>query len=1160
MADDARRSRKSDKGAAAFTLWPMFQGYQFRTKTECFEFTELHQALLDAVSVNKAVEAIEGMLAHARDRHTVSHVAMFLVNTQDIFDVISRIFRKYPVTVQPIATVLHCVSMTKEAVRVLRLPALRKFLRSIPYSDLVAGALVSMIASSPAAAEAFAAVNGDAVMLEIGAGFETQKSDNKNEVSGLRPLLLATAVSLLSKFPTSQPQARIELFDRAARSLRAANPSEMLASVGRAPIVLPHVLRTLSIVALGSADDKEQLPVKPPSNVELAQSVMCRMCATVLPRCDVSVWRDFLAAVLALWYRLTPTATFLRDPDLLAFLDNYQEPVDFANELRIRILYLFAKLVQAGMRHPVISRVALTGLVCDGSSPEQRSVGLQLLLVLMRDEQVQREIDAALTADKIEPTFIRDTRQTENAPLRHRWIAFIHVYSHAVNLSFSSLFEPLATHMDAKRITRDAFKALTNIDYERSADEHLLTQIEQVRVHQETVTIAEHDRREELIEDWAALLAAMSREFDDRIGAMRRDPKYVAWLQLRQAVVQDHAIVQANRERLLDGIRDKILVTHKTFEATVSRQTQEQTDAITKAHDDEMAGIVWDPDELAAKKAALTAKLTRVTKTCEKQLSDERVFCAWRTQLCDSISSTLRAYSQECSVDMERLIVEKEEERARGTGFISSASWYTSATSLMAKEHAEWEQIMAGDTPASPKSDQQRQTFVAQVRKISNLRQNQISLSTRQEPLRRLELLQEQSAEFLALLREEELDYMRTSFRMLDLRMVTASLLQSSADSQQPGLLPTLKKQGSSDGKTTPKNAYYSGMRSWSMLHSYGSAEDVSLGSSQSKAVEISETVLIGNQIKETTARQSLLHQEIIGRRMVLVGLDKHMRDRIQHDWHRGAARIALEATALRSRLAVVASEAQWRAHIVKKSTVGATRTRETAQLGQRWSKQQLALLAEWQRRTDVLARQFQAGLDVLVVDMHLMLKLQAHVLTPEAVDRNATVLQAEMWHGFILNHFREEYPAFKQVCDLLNMERAYRGFIAAEEKIALWQVVYTRPRGKKYRPPKDEEVADRTHLDTATNNRIRQWQRDIGVPQPDSPSPYPDEPYDDWEEAQPTGAVATSSPRVVPAAANIDALFARHDREVEASFDSLTKLTAVQNTFLDAVSKHFLV
>ena len=82
----------------------------------------------------------------------------------------------------------------------------------------------------------------------------------------------------------------------------------------------------------------------------------------------------------------------------------------------------------------------------------------------------------------------------------------------------------------------------------------------------------------------------------------------------------------------------------------------------------------------------------------------------------------------------------------------------------------------------------------------------------------------------------------------------------------------------------------------------------------------------------------------------------------------------------------------------------------------------------------------------------------------------------------------RAEWATSKPYFEMCEKERSFRGFLDCEENIELYQICVFRPRGRRYRPPKDEEDVETYTLDAATSNRIRAWQRSIAWPVEDDP------------------------------------------------------------------------
>jgi len=166
---------------------------------------------------------------------------------------------------------------------------------------------------------------------------------------------------------------------------------------------------------------------------------------------------------------------------------------------------------------------------------------------------------------------------------------------------------------------------------------------------------------------------------------LQAEPRYVAWLQLREEAMDDHSKICAMRIQQLKRLSAVSQKAAKDEEAQLKQQAEQSCASINEAHLQELNGIVWDPDELAAKKSVLNARLVKVTKQTERNLAESRAVSSWRDELIGVMLTTVDAYNAHQLGSLNVLTVEKEEERARGRGVVSTFEWFSEKQSSVGR-------------------------------------------------------------------------------------------------------------------------------------------------------------------------------------------------------------------------------------------------------------------------------------------------------------------------------------------------------------------------------------------------------------------------------------------------------------------------------------------
>jgi hypothetical protein len=299
-------------------LWPLFAGYTYRTAVECFEFTELHQALLDATSSSKALEAIEGMLSNAVDPATASHVVSFLVRTQDIMETIGNILRKFPATQQPFAITLHCLSFVKDSgpvATVVRTMSFRKLLRCVPGNDFVFVALLSILGKVKGAPEAFGILGGDGLVAEL-----FQQTASASE--GLRCVAAACILSVMVSSPPKDVAQRMKLYEFVVNSFQNCPAKAIVDACDRIPSSMQQLLFLTRVIG-APQDLPDRIQPLPPTLPGPIEVLLAKLAATCLAD-EQHVANS--AVILKQLYNMAPDTLLLQSGELQLLMECIDNP------------------------------------------------------------------------------------------------------------------------------------------------------------------------------------------------------------------------------------------------------------------------------------------------------------------------------------------------------------------------------------------------------------------------------------------------------------------------------------------------------------------------------------------------------------------------------------------------------------------------------------------------------------------------------------------------------------------------------------------------------------------------------------------------------------------------------------------------------------------
>jgi hypothetical protein len=145
-----------------------------------------------------------------------------------------------------------------------------------------------------------------------------------------------------------------------------------------------------------------------------------------------------------------------------------------------------------------------------------------------------------------------------------------------------------------------------------------------------------------------------------------------------------------------------------------------------------------------------------------------------------------------------------------------------------------------------------------------------------------------------------------------------------------------------------------------------------------------------------------------------------------------------------------------------------------------RFASDAKALFKVWKARRKRLAEQFREHVDAVSQEMRAATD-RLRFVEQEIRERHRVHHAESQWFAYLNTTLRRESKALRGYFNLLEKERGWRGQISLEEHIALHQVIADRPRGKRYRPPRDEAPPEeKVKVDAATSNRARLWQREV--------------------------------------------------------------------------------
>jgi hypothetical protein len=978
---------------------------------------EVYQALLDSTSSSKATQVACGMLLCAADETLRDSLCGVFTRISGAMEAWVSVVKRNP-TLQPVfgSAFAHMTKNASFSSSVLKIRATMNLFKHCPSEEVLTALAVILTDSAPR--KLFLHAKGIETLNEI----LDRLAKSEVLLGALIPCIRIAALT----FPVGSTSAA-RVGDAERTSFLAACLSGLLTVKGTQLFRIGairyqgQVFQESFSAFLASASTSE-------AGAQGSTQCLLRFIEEILPLDGGSaVDENYMSQLLHSLLTITVTPEKFRALSGLSTIDRSCE-VPLSPSTNTLLLHLLAKWISQHQRRFPIALCALRALRRESTDPSECAVALGLGLAILGDPDQRKKL-----AQGLYPSALVGLQKMLEIPqpadlvavrsCRKYWICFVHVFTHLIGFSLAAFFKPLEARIQSGAILESEFTQMTNWPRNDAADSLLVQKI--------TAFLQKLDPLIKQVEDTAAAIAReedLERQrliqiFVKTANQFLLDPHYAERLERRKGTFADCESHLSQISSELETVGKRIAEARLKREAALRNEMSRLRETQLESYKAEMEGIVWDPDEKAAKHQAHTAKLSKIAKTYEKQISDLSIHSSWRLDLLPKISQVFKEHSK--STNKELLVLEFEEEQCRGHGWVSTEAWrQQKPDSLIQQEAKERETLMkeffgglvlSADGSVSVVGD-----FGASRNGIGSL--NRVS------------------APFQPGSTSDATRHLTSPFNGLTSISDPGDFLLGSPPT--PPIPPKL------DGPRLQALLYLDHEQRKSFVNLQQSEHNWRVYHFHCFAVE--EFLMTGNQFLAETPRLQLCWYES-RYRSELETEQSNRREVVEKYIASCVSQFSITSLFPIARLPDESSP-------IDRVTPTGTGGTPTANLnGSRASPVSFSL--PQQSQTDLFAT----------------------LMMQEVAGRRQVVMVENQWWVYIVKNIEYEYQLITPFLMLSEAERQERGFWDAEEVKAWYLLQNFRPRGRKYRPPRDEPIMEESSsLPISQLNRIKNWQRQV--------------------------------------------------------------------------------
>ena len=272
-------------------------------------------------------------------------------------------------------------------------------------------------------------------------------------------------------------------------------------------------------------------------------------------------------------------------------------------------------------------------------------------------------------------------------------ICFIHVSVYLQLCPLESFFQPLASHIAIKRISEKKFTELTRWQRNDARDEAIFESIKKILQHLGALNREEHETRHEVVKLWKEGYQTVLSLHRSKIYMLMEDPAYLQAKKDRDDCLVDTSVRLAEKLGVIRQLRQLVEDDRNVQLTDLAKKLDERLGKEKELYHNETDDIVWDADEKAQKELSHTAKLATISKGGEVKYQEISHVFEWRLRVCRSSEEALSVYER--AKNSVSMVAEKLEERNRGRipPILSTKAWGnapTLNTPIEIQEQKEW--------------------------------------------------------------------------------------------------------------------------------------------------------------------------------------------------------------------------------------------------------------------------------------------------------------------------------------------------------------------------------------------------------------------------------------------------------------------------------------